>query len=169
MPSFYTDIAANQRDGLNFLGGGITTQPGQMNEPSVQYGTASRIIAVYTIAGTEAAADTIYIARVPAGTYVDPTSNVTNNGAATTAFNFTVGDTDTIGGTVSADVDRYSANLEIHTAVTTTPAYFTGGAILNAPARTTDDDVWITATLGTITTPTAGGKITFRLNVSNTV
>ena len=163
----YSDIAANQRDGKNFLGGGISTQPGQLNDPVLELGTDSTITATYTVTAGDASGDVLYIARIPAGSYVSPTSTVTNNGAATTAYNFTVGDTDTVGGTVSADASRYSANLEIHAAVTTVPTSFTGGTVLQVPAATTDDGCWVTATLGTITTPTAGAKIVFRLKVSN--
>ena len=163
----YTDIAANQKDGKNFLGGGLTTQPGQLNDPVTELGTASMIIATYTVTSGDASGDVLYIARLPAGTYVDPQSTVANNGAATTAYNFTIGDTDTVGGTVSADASRYSANMEIHAATTTVPTSFTGGTVLQVPAATTDDGCWVTATLGTITTPTAGAKIVFRLKVSN--
>lgn len=163
----YSDIAANQKDGKNFLGGGLSTQPGQLNDPVLELGSASVIIATYTVTASDASGDLLYLARIPAGTYIDPQSTVTNNGAATTAYNFTIGDTDTVGGTVTADAARYSANLEVHAAVTTVPTSFTGGTVLQVPAATTDDGCWVTATLGTITTPTAGAKIVFRLKCSN--
>jgi len=163
----YTDVATNQQDGLNFPGGGMTTQPGSYNDPVLEGSTTNLITSTYTVVGTETSGDFIYIARIPAGSLVSPQSTVTNNGAATTAFNFTVGDTDTVGGTVSADASRYSANLEIHAAVTTVPTPFTGGTVLNVPASTTDEGVWIRATLGTITTPTAGAKVVFRILMTN--
>ena len=166
MANQYTDIATNQQDGLNFPGGGPTTQPGTFNSAPFELGNSTIITAVYTIKGTEASGDKLYIARVPTGVIVDPQSTVSNNGAATTAFNFTVGDTDTVGGTVSADASRYSANLEIHAATTTVPTPFTGGTVLNVPAEVTDESTWIVATLGTTTSPTASGKIVFRIRLN---
>jgi hypothetical protein len=78
-----------------------------------------------------------------------------------------VGDTDTVGGTVSADASRYSGSVNVAANTTTTSISFTGGTVLNAPASITDDPVWIQAKILTLNTPVAGKLLTFRLRVTD--
>lgn len=165
MSLLYSDIAIAQQDGLNFPGGGLTTQPGSYNDPVFEFGSLNRITAIYTVTGDEVATDVIRLARLPAGVSVSPTSTVASNGVSETTFNIQVGDTDTNGGLVSADANRYCDTLDVNAAVTA-PLTFVGGAVLFAPAEITDDGAWLTATLGTITGAlTVGGKLVFRIDV----
>ena len=159
----YTDVANNQRDGLNFPGGGLTTQPGQFNDPVLEGSTTNFITATYTCLGTEIQNDLVYIARMPAGSLVDPAGNVTSNGPSGSTLNLQIGDTDTAGGTVTADVKRYSDAIDIHTTMTA-PLAFASGTTLLAPAEIVDDGAWLTAKFSTMTgSPTAGKVIIFRI------
>lgn len=166
MATLYTDIAQNQRDGLNFPGGsgGLTTQPGGFNDPVKELGTLSLPTCVYTMTGAEIQNDIINVMRLTMGAVVDPSGNVFGNGIATTAT-ITVGDTDTVGGTVTADASRYSGSINVAAAMTA-PLAFASGTALAAPAETTDDPVWITATFATLATPVAGKVLVFRIKIS---
>ncbi len=168
MSTLYTDIAANQRDGYNFPGGGLTTQPGQFNDPVKELGTGSEITAVYTLTGNEVQNDIINVALVGMGTIVDPVkSNIAGNGAGTTLA-LQVGDTDTVGATVSADQTRYSAAISVAADMSATTAVnFAGGTALITPAETTDDPVWITAKFSTLTVPVAGKVLVFRIKLQD--
>ena len=167
MSILYTDISANQRNFLNFPGGGLTTQPGQFNDPVLELGTLSEITAVYTMTGNEVQNDIINVARVPSGSLVNPIDgNVASEAVATTAV-ITVGDTDTQAGTVTADTARYSTSLNIAAGNTTVGFPFTGGTVLLTPAQITDDWVFITAKFTTLTVPVAAKKIIFRISVSS--
>jgi hypothetical protein len=182
MAFLYTDIATPQRDGLNFPGasnaagtGGLTTQPGGFNDPVFELGSASEITAVYTMTGSEAQNDIIYIARVGQGVLVDPVrSSVAGNGAGTTC-SVTVGDTDTVGGTVAPDLSRYSAAIDVKADMTaTTGVSFAGGTTLITPASITDDNsppngnqVWIVAKMTILTVPVAGKKLIFRIKLAD--
>lgn len=166
MAILYTDIAANQRDGYNFPGGGLTTQPGSFNDPVFELGSTSEIVAVYTMTGAEVQTDTIYICRIGQGAVVDPVrSSVAGNGAGTTC-SVQIGDTDTVGGTQVADVDRYSAAIDVKADMSATTAVsFAGGLALITPQEVTDADVWLTATLSVLTVPVAGKKLVFRVKL----
>ena len=168
MATFQSNIAAAQVTGANFPGGtgGLTTQPGGFNDPVLEMGTTSIITAVYTMTGNEAVNDIIQIALLGQGAIVHPESVVVGNGIATTAT-ISVGDTDTVGGTVSADASRYSGSVNVAANTTTTSISFTGGTVLNAPASITDDPVWIQAKILTLNTPVAGKLLTFRLRVTD--
>lgn len=167
MSTLYTDIAANQRDGYNFPGGGLTTQPGQFNDPVKELGSFTQIVAIYTMTGAEAQNDIINIALLGQGAIVDPTSNVAGNGIATTA-QIQVGDTDTVGATVTADQVRYSAALSCAADVSATaPVAFAGGTVVTAPAQITDDPVWVTAKFSTLTVPVAGKVLVFRIRLTD--
>lgn len=171
----FTDIAANQRTGFNFPGGGLTTQPGSFNDPVKELGTASEITAVYTMTGAEAQNDIVYIARIGQGVVVDPVrSSVAGNGVGTTAA-VQVGDTDTVGGTVTPDQTRYSAAIDVKDDMSATTAVsFAGGTALITPQETTDDDngggangnqLWLTAKFSTLTVPVAGKVLVFRVKL----
>lgn len=168
MATYYTNIGQNQRDGLNFPGGsgGLTTQPGALNDPVLELGTLSEIVAVYTMTGAELQDDFIYIARIGQGAVVDPVnSSVAGNGAGTTC-SVVIGDTDTVGGTQVADIDRYSAAIDVKADMSATTAVkFAGGAALITPIQTTDQDVWLTAKLTVLTVPVAGKVLVFRVRI----
>lgn len=175
MAFIYTDIAANQRTGFNFPGGGLTDQPGTFNDPVKELGSSSEITAVYTMTGTEAQNDIIYVARIGQGVIVDPVrSSVAGNGIGTTAA-LQVGDTDTVGGTVTPDQVRYSAAINVAADMSATTAVsFAGGTALITPQETTDDDngggqqgnqLWITAKFSTLTVPVAGKVAVFRVKL----
>lgn len=163
MAILYTDIALNQRDGFNFPGGGMTTQPGTYNDPVLELGTLSLPICVYTMTGAEVQNDIIYVTRLTMGAAVDPVrSNVAGNGVGTTA-SVQIGDTDTVGGTVTPNVTRYSTAIAVSADMTATTAVaYAGGAALIVPVETTDDPVWITARLSVLTVPVAGKVLVFR-------
>lgn len=168
MATLYTDIALNQRDGFNFPGGGLTTQPGSFNDPVKELGSASEITAVFTMTGAEVQNDIIYLARLTMGAVVDPVrSSVAGNGAGTTC-SVKVGDTDTVGATVAQDAARYSAAIDVKADMSATTAVsFAGGTALITPAETTDDPVWLTASLSTLSTPVAGKVLIFRIKLTD--
>ena len=157
MSSLYTDIAAVQKGSVNGLA--------NLNDPNLDNGRVQKITATYTMAGTEAANDVIYIARVPSGALVHPDySNAAGNGIASTAT-ITVGDTDTQAAAVTADASRYSGSIDVHAAATA-PVAFASGTTLQTPAEVTDDWVWLTATFATMATPVAGKTLVFRISLS---
>ncbi len=169
MATFQTDIATAQQPGANFPGGatsGLVDNPGGFNDPVKELGTSSVVTAVYTMAGTEAVNDIIQIVLLGMGAIVSPESTVANDGAATT-LTIEVGDTDTVGGTVSADPKRYSDSVSVAVATTTVPTPFTGGTVVAAPAEITDDPVWIQAKILTVGTPVAGKVLVFRLRLTD--
>jgi hypothetical protein len=168
MATFQSNIAAAQVAGANFPGGsgGLTTQPGGFNDPVLELGSSSVITALYTMTGNEAVNDIIQIALMGQGAVISPDSTVVGNGIATTAT-ISVGDTDTVGGTVTADASRYSGSVSVSANTTTTAISFTGGTVLNAPASITDDPVWIQAKILTLNTPVAGKTLCFRLRLTD--
>jgi hypothetical protein len=162
--TYYTNIATNQQSGLNFPGGGLTTQPGQYNDPILELGNLDMVLATYTLTGTEAANDVINIVFLPAGCAIDTThSNVVTNGSGTTAT-VTIGDLDTSATNTSiASATRYSTSLNVASS-NTVGIIFTGGAAATVPYELTSD-AWITATLATANTTTTGNLLVFRLAV----
>ncbi len=158
MASLYTDIGAVQAGGVNVLA--------DLVDPNLSAARLKLITATYTMTGDEIANDVIYIAKIPSGSLVDtPAGNVATAGCASTCT-ITVGDTDTVAATVTPDAARYSSTLTIGAGNSTVGFPFTGGTTLNAPAKVTDDWVFITAKLATLTTPTEGATIVFRIPVS---
>lgn len=168
MATFQSNIAVAQQSGANFPGGtgGLTTQPGGFNDPVSELGTTSLVTATYTMTGNEAVNDIIQIVLLGQGAQVQPDSTVVGNGIATSAT-ITVGDTDTVGGTVTADASRYSGSVSVAANTTTVPTSFTGGTVLNAPASITDDPVWVQAKITALNTPVAGKVLTFRLKLTD--
>ncbi len=156
----YTDIAAVQAGGVNILA--------NLDDPNLSAGRLQMITATYTMLGTEAANDAIYIARLPSGALVDvPAGNVAAEAVATT-MTLSVGDTDTAGGTAAYNPARYSAALDVHAGNTTVGFPFSGGSNLLASGpnqEIVDDWVWLIATFATIGTPVAGKKLIFRIKV----
>lgn len=159
---FYTDVANIQRGGNNTLE--------NLFDPNYSTGRLKMIVATYTITGTEAANDAVYIARVPKGALVHAPggSIATVGGTAGTTLTCQVGDNDTKGGTGSYDPARYSAAVNIQAQTTTTPVAFSGGTevVTNAPPQEIVDDwTFIMATFATLGSLTAGRKIVFRVPV----
>lgn len=97
MATFYTDIALNQLNGVNFPGQPgnqeLTNQPGNQNNPLLENDT--EIIGTYIMVGTEAAGDTINIAKLEAGVLVDPNGRVSSGLVApATTLTVAIGDND---------------------------------------------------------------------------
>lgn len=161
----YTDIGAVQAGGANILA--------NLLDPNLTAGRIKTITAVYTMTGSEAANDAIYIARVPSGSIVDPVNGsiATVNGNAAAALTMSVGDTDTHAGVASNDPARYSAALDVAAATTTVPDAFSGGSAAIAADPTwsgviVDDWVWLIGVFTTLTTPAVGKKLVFRIRVT---
>lgn len=154
----YTDIAAVQKGNVNWLG--------SLNDPLAELANAGEILAQYTMIGNETTSSLIYIAKLKQGMRVSPTyGNVAGNGIASTAT-LKVGDTDTVGGTVSADASRYSAAIDVHADGSAgSGVTFAGGTALIAPAKVTDDGCWLTGTFATLSSPVAGKVLIFRVPV----
>lgn len=161
MASFYSDLATNQRDGFNFPGGGLTTQPGSYNDPNKEFGAMDVIIAQYTAAGTEATGDTIFVAKVPAGTAVLASLATLTAEAAGTGATLTLGDNDPAG----ASTTRYSTAVAVSSAVNGGTFAATPGAAFLTPFFTSDE-CFLTATVAASTVITAGKKFTWIIPVA---
>lgn len=98
MAIFYTDVALNQQQNLNFPGQPgsqtLTNQPGNQNNPLLE--GPPDIIATYTWVGTEVAGDIINIAILGAGWLVrDPGVSVQSGTTApATTLTVAIGDND---------------------------------------------------------------------------
>ena len=163
--TIYSDIGVSQAGGVN-NGGALNSAQRQQARELV----ATAIVTLTSAqAAALAAADVLYLVRVASGALVGADSTWTSTGVGATTCTISVGDTDTVGGTVSADAVRYAAAFNANAAVTT-PTFFIGGTTTNAPAEIVDDNVWITATIATLTgTATSGRMIHFNLKLlSNT-
>lgn len=111
---------------------------------------------VYTMLGTEAAADVIRWALLPAGSIIlTHLSGVTSDGISTTCT-LNVGDTGTLtpaGATLqAASANRYAAALDV------AAAGFDGFTPLVARFELGGDS-WLTSTFATLTVPVAGKKL----------
>ena len=97
MAIYYTDVASNQIQGVNFPGqsglGTLTPQPGAQNNPTLE--GLGKITAVYTMTGNEAAGDIINIALLNSGQSLDPNGHISTGttGPATT-LTVAIGDND---------------------------------------------------------------------------
>lgn len=98
MAIWYSDVAANQLQGVNFpgqvgQGSGISTLPSTQNNPLLE--GPYEIVATYTWVGTEAAGDIINWAIIPAGQNVDPWGHWQNGATApATTLTAAIGDND---------------------------------------------------------------------------
>ena len=151
MPTFNSTIYAKQI--LPTLGNRMQSPIFTLNVRTVEV--------IYTMLGTEAAADIINIVKLPQGAIIDPTlSSIVTDGIAGTAT-IDIGDDDTAGVGAAADVDRYADGLDVAAAGVD---LFTANA---AAARLTPyalgADSIIRATLVTLVTPVAARKLTFRI------
>jgi len=97
MSTWYTDVALNQKQNLNFPGESgeqtLTSQPGTQNRPLLE--GPPEIVATYTWTGNEAPNDIINIAIAPAGTLVSPNGHVSAGlTSPTTSLTLSIGDND---------------------------------------------------------------------------
>ena len=97
MAIYYTDVASNQIQGVNFPGqsglGMMTPQPGVQNNPILE--GPSKITATYTWTGNEAQYDLINIAIIPSGAMIDPNGRVSSGTTApATTLTLAIGDND---------------------------------------------------------------------------
>lgn len=97
MAIWYTDVAQNQRQLLNFPGesgaGYLTNQPGTQNRPLLE--APPEIVATYTWTGNEAANDIINIAIANAGVMVSPNGHVSSGLVApSSTLTLVIGDND---------------------------------------------------------------------------
>jgi len=97
MAIYYTDVASNQIQGVNFPGQTgltmLTTQPGVQNNPILE--GPSKITATYTWTGNEAQYDLINIAIIPSGAMIDPNGRVSSGVTApATTLTLAIGDND---------------------------------------------------------------------------
>ena len=97
MAIWYTDVATNQQQGVNFPGQAgltmMTPQPGTQNNSLLE--GFPEIIATYTWTGNEAANDLINIAIIPSGTMIDPNGHVSSGlTAPATTLTLAIGDND---------------------------------------------------------------------------
>lgn len=146
-----SDIAAKQLD----------PKLGNRNQGLKQTAIVLFATAIYTMLGTEAAADSFKIVKLPPRAMVDPTlSTVTSEGVATTCT-LDIGDDDVLGVGAAADVDRYADGLDV------AAAGIDKFDSIIAAARLTPyvlgSEAWIIGTFATLATPVAGKKLTIRL------
>ena len=97
MATWYTDVAINQQQYVNFFGesgvGTLTTQPGTQNRPLLE--GPPTISATYLWTGNEAANDIINIAILPAGVIVSPDGHVASGlTAISSTLTLAIGDND---------------------------------------------------------------------------
>ena len=97
MAIYYTDVASNQIQGVNFPGqaglGMLTPQPGVQNNPILE--GPGKITATYTWTGNEAQYDLINIAIIPSGAMIDPNGRVSSGVTApATTLTLAIGDND---------------------------------------------------------------------------
>lgn len=117
--------------------------------------------ALYTMLGTEAAADKIRICKLPPRAKVDPTlSTVVGDGIATTAT-LDVGDDDDTGVGATADPDRYADGLDV--AAAGIDKFDSIAAAARLTPYVTSKECWLEATFATLVTPVAGKKLRFRI------
>lgn len=115
---------------------------------------------IYTVAAGTATGDILRIAKLPANAIVIPHLCKIICGAPGAAFTVSkVGDLSVDGITTPDDDDRYSGSV----AITAGGAfdYLHAARPAGLAGYTTPKPMWLIATLGTVTTPTAGAVIRF--------
>lgn len=181
----YAQIAVEQQVFGNLPGGGITNQGAAapypaLNDAGLEIGDVREVTAVYQMYGNEAANDLINIYLAQPGTMVTPSGSVSQRSPGTT-MTLNIGDDDTTGvGLVSGLNNnagtRYASGINTATGQTN-PVAFAGGDALTDPyvigATATETNpnggtiagAWIQAKFATLSAPTAGGCLIFRLKV----
>ena len=155
MATFYTDIATNQQNNLNFPGGGISTQPGTFNDVLKENAKAAIATTTYTFVGTEVSSDVINVVQIPEGYAFSPQlSYIVGNAPAATTLTVSLGDTDPAG----ASATRYGASINANGNLTTTS--ISGGALAGfATPFIVSADCWLTCTLSTVAGAVTAGKV----------
>lgn len=129
-----------------------------------QTGAVLYLEAIYTLtAGTdEASGDVLRIAKLPSGCRLIPDLCKVVRNDPGTAFNISkIGDDPVVEDAFTGDDDRYSTAIDISAAGASDFAYAAQAAGL--AGYTLPADAWIIATLGTVTSPTAGQVVKFLL------
>lgn len=132
-------------------------------DPGVeQTGNVLYMEAIFLVTAATATADVINIAKLPANARLIPElCKVVREDPGTTFGIAKIGDTPVVTGAFTADDDRYSTAIDIAAAGTSDFAYAAQAAGLTG--FTLPAPAWITATLGTVGTPTAGKIVKFVL------
>ena len=144
MATLDTDTAARQVEALD-------NSSKLVKDGSVVSGNVLHAHAVHTVATADATSDTLRIVRIPAGSWLLPDECKVVHEAGGTAYTLTVGD--------GTDPDRFSAALDVKAAGTTA---FAGGVEALAPVKISED-IWLTATLTSVTTPTDGNVMKYSI------
>lgn len=153
MATLYTDISTKQ------LPASAADTWSRFPGPKIA-GDLAYIEAIYTLtSGTdEAAADVLRIAKLPANFIVIPHLCKIIAQDPGTAFNLAkIGDIYPDG--TAGDDDRYSGAIDISAGGAFDLAYSAAAAGL--AGFKTDNEMWLIATLGTVTAPTAGQTVRF--------
>jgi hypothetical protein len=151
MPTFNSTIYAKQI---------LPTLANRMQSPIFTL-NVRMVEVIYTMLGTEAAADIINIVKLPQGAIIDPTlSSIVTDGIAGTAT-IDIGDDDTAGVGAAADVDRYADGLDV--AAAGVDLFTANSAAARLTPYALGADSIIRATLVTLVTPVATRKLTFRI------
>lgn len=139
-----SDIAAIQRN----------PEMGNRNDPIKELATVVVAQPVYTMLGTESAAETVLLCRVPKRyKLLEDLSNVANDGMATTA---------TIDVGTSTTADRYADGLD--TAAAGRDAFgVTGDDTVDNSVESDEADSYVILTFATLATPVAGKKVKVNL------
>jgi hypothetical protein len=155
MANLYTDLANVQTPAA-----GADTwsrEPGILSSGVILHREAT-----YTLtAGTdEAADDLIYICKIPAGCRVRPDLCKIVAEDPGTAFNIATIGVEAVDGTTTLnDVDQVSTAIDISAGGAFDLAY--AAQVDGLTGVTATKDMWLIATLGTITAPTAGQTVRF--------
>ena len=134
------------------------------NDPAGEGSLMLEAEVIYTMVGTEKAADIINLVKLPIGAIIIPhLCRLSGNGIAATAT-VSVGDSDT---TVTS-ATRYTAAITA-TSATLDVGFTAGSAAALTPYMLAGDSAlgsgesWIQATFATLSSPVAGKTLVFRL------
>ncbi len=178
-------IAAEQVPFGNLPGGGITIQgspasPGY-NDPALELGDVKVVTAVYQMYGNEAANDLINVYMLQPNEMLDPVGSSVSQRSPGTTMTLNVGDDDTTGAGIVSGLNnnagtRYASGINAATGQTN-PVQFAGGdaltdpyvvgstALETGPQGGTIAGCWVQAKFATLSAPTAGGCLIFRLKI----
>lgn len=182
----YTNIAKEQAPFANVPGGGITSQQGnasaKLNDPALELGNVHMVTAVYQMLGNEAANDLINVYLIQPGEMVDPAYSSVSQKSPGTTMTLDIGDDDTTGqgiitGLNNTPSTRYASGINTATGQTNPVPLSGGGALIDPyvvgttavetnPAGGTIAGAWLQAKFATLSAPTAGGCLIFRLKLN---
>ncbi len=160
MAKLYTDLANDQTpaEGANTW---------SRNPGILETGILLHREATYTLTdGTdEASSDKLYICKIPAGCRIRPDLFKIVAEDPGTAFNLaTIGVEEVDGGTDLNDADQLSGAIDISAGGIFSANY--AATVEGLTGVTATQDMWLYATLGTITAPTAGKKVRFLVTLA---